>query len=392
MTLPRMYILGTSPLFLLISHEIAKLSQHPKSIPNLILLLSDPLKLKRFLSNDSRISIIGKNEPVFQYMTTCTPPTLVTEERVMIDNLVVVERNRHKLISDLNKYKESLSHNSSLLLINPPMGTFEMLRGDIWKETERDIMPKIFVGLTDNRNSIVKSNRASNDQHLILNPQPDLVKHNREFSVNLNPLYWNSKIPLLIAPFLLPAESSKVANSSTVLSELSKSNDLIKAMDKLGKFNTTLVQFTDFHFLRLERTIIDSCIESLAALYDCKYIYELLLVDGADRLLKSLVREQIHIILKSYPHLVESPNCNVILNEGRLLELIMMKLRDSKLKSKSFKDMNCLDIESINDLNSYFVGLGYKNDIHCKWTTMLKWLLKGKLTIKKENAIASTYM
>lgn len=384
MTLPRMYILGTSPLFLLVSHEVAKLSQHPKSIPNLILLLSDPLKLKRFLSNDSRISIIGNNEPVFQYMTTCTPPTLVTEERVMIENLVVIERNRHKLLSDLNQYKGSLNSNSSLLLINPPMGTYEMLRESIWSETERDIMPKIFVGLTDNNTPIVKSSRVPNDQNLILNRPVDLLKYNREFSVNLNPLYWNTKIPLLVAPIPLRFESTSFSQS--------KSNDLISVMDKLGKFNTTLIQFTDFHFLRLERSIIDSCIESLAALYDCKYIHELLLVDGVNLLLKKLVKEQINIILKSYPNLIESPNCNIILSKDRLYELIMMKLRDSKAKSKAFKEMNCLDIGSINDLNSYFVGLGYKNNIHCKLNTMLKWLLKGKTTIKKENAIANTYM
>ncbi|KAG0665531.1 hypothetical protein C6P44_004911 [Monosporozyma unispora] len=392
MSLPRMYTLGSSPLFLLVSHEIAKLSEHPKSIPNLILLLSDPLKLKRFLNNDSRISIGGNNEPTFQYMAACTPPALVTEDKVIIDNLVVVEKNKQKLLTDLNQYKGSLKGKSNVLLINPPMGIFEMLWDSIWKENERQLMPNIFVGLTDKDEAIVTSNRSPNNPNLILNSNNNLVKRNREFSVNLNPMYWNSKIRLLVTRAPNQFDVTKSPTSTLLLNQLTKNNDLTGVMNKLDRFNTSYIEFTDFQFLRLERTIIDGCVESLAALYDCKYIHELLIVKNVDHLLRTLIREQIYVTIRSYPHLIQSTNCNVILSEDRIFELIMMKLKDLKVKSKAFKYMNRLDIHSINDLNSYFIDLGYKNKIYCKWNIMLNSLLKGKTTIKKESSTANTYM
>lgn len=386
-----MYTLGNSPLFLLLSHEIAKLSHQPKdNIPNLILLLNDPLKLQRFLKNDSRILVRGNKEPIFQYMAACTPPTLVTEDKLIIENLVMVERNRRKLVSNLRLYKESLNDTSNLLLVNPPMGTVDILQNDIWQNNERNLMPKIFIGLTAKDEELVNYNKWDLENNLIFNPLTSSTDPIREFSLNLNPLFWKDKIRLLVTA--LPHQVSLSEDTSLLEITGKPTNDMIEVVSRLGKFDTSMINFIDFHFLRLEKTIIDSCIESLAVLYDCKHIQDLLLVPKSEVLLKCLIREQIYIIMKSYPYLVKAPNFNVILDENRIYELITMKLNDSYIKSNAFKDMLLLDVKSINDLNGYFINLGNKNNVNCKWNKILNWLLKGKTAIRKHAVLRDPYM
>lgn len=394
MGLPQMYTLGNSPLFLLISHEIAKLSDPSKNIPNLVLLLSDPLKLKRFLNNDSKIIIIDNSVssyPIFQYMAACTPPTLVTNDKIILDNLVVMERNPHKLLSDLKQYKGSLNDKSNVLLINPPMGILETLENQKWDDSKT---PKFFLGLTDKDEQFLTAKKSTYNPNLILY-NPMVSKYSKEFSLALNPLLWGDKIRLMITQLPMSiTNSAKQCNIGQAMLDpnLKEQNDLINVMSKLNKFNMSLIEFIDFQFLRLEKCIMNSCIESLAALYDCKYIHELLMVGNYRVLLKVLISEQIQIISKSYPYLLETSNFKTILNVDRLYELIIMKLQDSKAKSKAYKDMQRLNLQTIDDLNAYFVHLGDKNRINCKWNKMLTWLLKGKLDIKKQTLKSEFYM
>lgn len=394
MRLPRMYTLGSSPLFLLVSHEIAKLSDPSKNIPNLILLLSDPLKLKRFLNNDSKIVIRGNNvlsDPIFQYMAACTPPTLVTNDKIILENLVIMERNPKKLLSDLKQYKDSLNNKSNVLLINPPMGILETLENKIWDDSKK---PKIFLGLTDKDEHFLTANKSTYNSNLILNT-PMLSQYSKEFSLQLNPLLWGDKVRLMITQIPTAITNSQNLfsfNQSMLDPNLKEENDLIYVMSRLNKFNTSIIGFIDFQFLRLEKCIMKSCIESLATLYDCKYIHELLMVRNYKVLLKVIISEQIEIISKSYPYLLESSDFQTIFNVDRLYELIIMRLQNLNAKSRAYKDMQRSNLQMIDDLNGYFVDLGYKNKINCKWNKMLSWLLKGKLDIKKQTLKSEFHM
>lgn len=394
MQLPRIYTLGSSPLFLLISHEIARLSDPSKNIPNLVLLLSDPLKLKRFLNNDSKIVVKGgsvPSDPIFQYMAACTPPTLVTNDKIILENLVVIERNPKKLLADFKKYKGSLNDKSNVLLINPPMGILEILENKLWDDSKK---PKFFLGLTDKDEQLLTANKSIYNSNLILNSAM-LSQYSKEFSVQLNPLLWGDKIRLMITqiPRLTTDLQSRLSlNQTTKNNNLKEQNDLIHIMSQLNKFNTSIIEFTDFQCLRLEKCIMNSCIESLAVLYDCKYVHDLLMIKNYKTLLKVIIAEQLEIITKSYPYLLDSTDFYTIFNVDRLYELIIMRLQDFKSKSRAYKDMQRLNLQIIDDLNGYFVRLGHKNKINCKWNKMLSWLLRGKLDIKKQTLKSDFHM
>ncbi|CCC68384.1 hypothetical protein NCAS_0B03000 [Naumovozyma castellii] len=379
-TIPRLYTLGNSAISPLIASEIAKLPTQPK-VPKIVLLLQDQKQLQRFLDGDSKISIHHKGEipsSELQFMASCNPPIYSTGEVATIDNLLVAEHRAKSLTSSLTKYKKSISPTTNVMLVNPPFGSIEYLYEKVWKQPS--IRPNLFIGMT----------KVRNPTHI--------AKASNEFHVNVR----KNGLSMFLSP--IPRDLRNYNPLLVNEQDMMKENEfirLLKETESHSRRNTlestplefVLLPFGELLLFRLERLIVDSCIESLSLLYDCQYSGELLMLVKATELLRRLIKEQVKILKIAYPSLSVITNSSIALDQDRLYNLIIDSLKKSSNQSKASRLKKPVPIQSnIDELCGYFVRLAYSNNIDCKWNEMLKWLVKGKLLLAKHRRLDYHYL
>ncbi|CCK68135.1 Cbs2p KNAG_0A04630 [Huiozyma naganishii CBS 8797] len=370
MSSQRIYTLGASPLMYFIAHELAHLPTQP-AIPNIIVLLNDSAKLQRFLDGDSKITMRNDPRVQRQFMAAAEPPMYVSGKASAIENMIVVEQNKRSLLSNITRYTNSLTNQSNVLLVNPPMGSVESILETIWpQEMER---PNLFMGLTERMQNAVVSRV----------PQ-------KEFDFNLRSPH--KRLKMFISP--IPRGLYNYEESKKDLLKLEKETPLLCSLVDLPSFDISLLSYGDVMFLRLDTLIVETCIESLAALYDCKYRKELLLLEKPKILFKLLIKEQLRIIVNAYPFLKHLPNYPVVMDEHRLYHLVIEDLEESRKtqKSRMLANIRKLSTPNTDQLTGYFVKLAYATKTDCKWNKLVTWLLNGKAKLQKHRALDYHYL
>lgn len=360
-----------TPSASVLAYEIAQLSNQPK-VPQVVLLLNDQKKLTRFLDNDSKITIDkGKSKNLYQkqFMASHLPPVYSTGDVATIENLVVSGQHSEVLVSSIKKYVKSLRSTSNLLLLNPPFGTIEYLYRNVWPTL--DSRPNLFVGITK--------------------AEEDLAVKIEEFKVKM-------KVPtILMRVSPIPRQLSYYSHESELaaLEKLRVHNDLLGLLHATSisaapvvPISSLFYTYGDLLLIRLEQLIMTSCIEPLAALFECRYKGEILLAENCKDLISKLIKEQIWILKCAHPYLVKIPNASVALDSERLYELTLKEIRNcSRAKSKLFHSLNQLNQTDINQLTGYFVRLAKYKKLDCKWNEVITGLVKGKVSINRNRAL-----
>lgn len=373
-SIPRLYCVGNSPLSFYLAHEIAHIETQPK-IPNIVLLLQDKRKLKRFLDNDSKITLNSPNGPHTQFMAACSTPNYASGRPAIINNLIIAEKNKKYISAALNKYSSSIDTETNIMLINPPVGLVNFLYDTRWP-TE-DVRPKLLMGITEPR----IENYISRGIYQGMK---------KEFQVNFN--LECSKLNLLISdvPKVLGTYNHELALQK--MSDI-QSNPLVSLLKKSEGINSSTYTYGELFIVRMERLIIESCIEPLAALYDCKVNSELLRLSSTTYTIKNLIHEQTRILKVEYPFIKHLPNSNIIFDVDRLYNVVIGQLKNiPNDKNYILKDIYRLNKTNINQLTGFFVQLAVKNKVDCRWNRMLTWLVKGKAELRKYRMLDYHYL
>ncbi|GCF01450.1 hypothetical protein ZYGM_000496 [Zygosaccharomyces mellis] len=362
---PRVYSLVNNSIASLLAYEIAQLPNQPK-VSQVVLLLNDRYKLNRFLDNDSKLLLQnseGLNFHQTQFMASDRPPVYSSGEIAAIDNLIVSAKHSMAMIRSIQKFKNSLNCNSNVLLLNPPFGTVEQLYRNIWPQEER---PNIILGVTPAQD-------------------PFYATEPTEFHLRLR----RKNIPLRMSP--LPKTLSNYNHEQAVqdLEKFKQNNDLMKVIQSASQnhkspieFDLTLYTHDELLLMRLENLIILSCIKPLAFLFDCYSKSELLGSRRALDIIHKLIKEQIFILLSSYPFLVGIPHCNIALDADRLYEQVIRFLRGSRVNY-----LNKLECNNSRELTGYFVQLAYHRKLNCRWNQTITTLAQGKTEFQKHRAL-----
>ncbi|QLG73939.1 hypothetical protein HG535_0F04510 [Zygotorulaspora mrakii] len=376
-TVPRIYSVVNTPIASILACEIAILPNQPP-VPQVVLLLNDHKKLNRFLDNDSKIIIDrnkGKNIHQTQFMAAYLPPVYSTGKIATIDNLIVSGQHSKNIVSSVRKYLHCLNAGSNLFLLNPPFGAIEHLYRNLWTTSES--RPNLFVGISMKR-------------------EANLVSVSDEFRLKLK----CSGISMRVSP--VPRDFASYSHESGVnaLEELRHENDMLKLLDAtahnpnpIASISPLFYSYGDLLLIRLERLIVESCIEPLAALFGCRYTGELLQTPKSKDLILKLINEQVWILKCAQPFLTNMPSFHVAMDTGRLYELILKELRDKpKLRSQLNHSLNQLNQSNINQLTGYFVQLANYKKLDCRWNEVITGLVKGKAGIAKHRSLNYKYL
>ncbi|CCD24130.1 Cbs2p NDAI_0C04710 [Naumovozyma dairenensis CBS 421] len=381
---PRIYLLGNSPISPLLAYEISRLPTQPK-VPDVVLLLQDSKKLQRFLDNDSKVCIHKQDGTINeqQFMASCNLPIYSTGEIAQINNLIACETSSKSLTSSLFKYRKSIKDSTNLLLVNPPFGSIQYILDNVWKSNASN-KPNIFIGMNKFNQLETKFGRLYNEFHLKL----------RANSLNL----LISQLPtnFNVGVSTLTDHDEDAAGTGNELMKTLKETERNSRRERSDRTSLEfqMVPFEKLYQIRLERLIVQSCIDSLSLLYDCQLNNELLhIIAQPNSILMDLLNEQINILKKSYPFLENQNYSNILLSQNRLFNVVVGLLEKNATKQPMVLHLkNQLNQTPINELTGVFTRLAYTNNINCKWNKMVTELVRGKLSLLKKRSLNYHYL
>ncbi|SMN20878.1 similar to Saccharomyces cerevisiae YDR197W CBS2 Mitochondrial translational activator of the COB mRNA [Maudiozyma saulgeensis] len=381
--IPRVYVLGNSIFSNFFAYEIAQLKAQ-QSIPNIVLLLNDQKKLNRFLDGNSKLTKVGSvkrltDDDSIQFMAACSPPTFATGKPAIMENLILADNSKKNISHLISKYHNSLDETSNVLFLNPPIGSIEYIYDKIIAKNEFP-KPQMILGMTKQNNSPINVISGEKKNNIA----------SSEFEVS--PLIANSKLSLLLCSvpesyktFDLSLEDSQVKNLYR--------NPLVNLLQDTQNISVQIFGYSELMMLRFENLIANSCIESLAVLFDCKYINELLKARRSEFILRSLIQEQVKILSMGYPSLTKLPHYSIAFDIERLYSLITNKLKQGKriesVLNIQKKNLNQTDIKQ---LTGYFVRLAYKCKTDCRWNMTISWLIECKVELEKARTLDYHYL
>lgn len=371
----RVYTLGNSALANYFAYEIAQIESQ-KLIPNIVLLLDNQKKLNRFLDNNSQLTRKVKDslappEGSKQFMATSSPPTLASGEPAIMENLIMAVKGNKYFSNLMRKYGASLDGSSNVLLVDPPVGSLEYLFGKMWKNKSL-ARPNMLLGLTSPQGEGLNASKLQN------------YNSSNEFEVTTDMKGGKLNLTLSSIP---PTYETFDREAELRAAEEIRNNPIVNLLNSTENISTQIFEYSELNMLRFEGLIVNSCIESLSILFDCKYTNELLKTPRARHILKAMISEQVKILTLSYPILKTVPNYDIAFDVERLYSVVQQKLNSVYRRSTLYSQMMQLNESGINQLTGYFVRLAYGCKVDCRWNETVTWLVKSKIQIKKSRSL-----
>ncbi|AMD21112.1 HEL169Cp [Eremothecium sinecaudum] len=369
----RVYALGSQPVAHFLAYELAKLPVQPK-VPQVVLVMFDEALMKRFLNSDSKLTIDApKGKSFMQFMGSCKPPMDNNGVLTPMNNIIIGEK-RHKLFTkELSKYKDNVGPSSNILLLNPALGCEEYITKSLWPNSPG--RPNLLVGIMEKRGIL------------------------RDGSFGVRIKNDNEPHPLRIS--LTPSSIYEYddASNKQQLQEMLDSNELVSLLNQLNSETNSLVKpifctYGEHLIQRLEKVIIDSCIEPLAALYDCQTYGELLMVDHLEDVLRTLLQEQLLVINHHFFKIIKNmPQGFETLNYRALYQKIMNTVESlAKYAPRVRLDITLLHDPDMTALNGYIHSLGKLKKIPVPVNYAMFRILAGKAAFFKKRALSSNYL
>ncbi|QLL31883.1 hypothetical protein HG536_0C00500 [Torulaspora globosa] len=375
--IPRAYSLVNNPIASLLAYEIAQIPSQPK-VPQVVLLLNDQKKLSRFLENDSKLTIQKGNDSDYhhtQFMASHLPPVYSSGQVASIANAIFSGPHTKGLVQSIRKYCACFHGFSNILLVDPPAGAIEHLYRKVWRTVHS--RPNLFVGVTTQRERRIATSVD-------------------EFRIDVK----QGTLSLSISP--VPKDFKHYTFNTTFDDELKRRHDvdLFKLLDAASNNESGVVpldiryhSYGELLLMRLERLIVESCTEPLAAIYGCRYIGELLFSSQADDMIRKMIKEQMRILWLTHPFLANIQNSGIALDCERLYSVIKKEL-NSGIDRKSVMRLKVdqLEATNVNELTGYFVRLAAYRKIDCKWNEAVTNLVKGKVALTRHRALSHKYL
>ncbi|QLQ82291.1 hypothetical protein HG537_0H00520 [Torulaspora globosa] len=369
--IPRVYSLVNNPIASLLAYEIAQIPSQPK-VPQVVLLLNDQKKLSRFLENDSKLTIQRGNDPDYhhtQFMASHLPPVYSSGQVASMANAIFSGPHTKGVVQSIRKYRACFEDFSNILLVDPPAGAIEHLYRKVWQNV--DSRPNLFVGVTGDRSVATRID---------------------EFRIDVKP----GTLSLSVSPV------PKDFKHYTFDDELKRRQDvdLLSLLDAASGNENAIVpldiryySYGELLLIRLERLIVESCTEPLAAIYGCKYIGELLFSNQADDMIRKMIKEQMRILWLTHPFLANIQNSGIALDCERLYSVIKKELKAGvDRKSMMRLKIDQLEATNVNELTGYFVRLAAYRKIDCKWNEAVTNMVKGKVALTRHRALSHKYL
>ena len=367
-SVPRVYFAG-SPLATLVGYGIARLPGQGK-IPNVVMLMVDQLKLKRFMNHESQISLYRSSLMLdrLQLMAGYSVPRYANGDIAPFENLVIGGGDWRYTNSIMRKYESAIVPSTELLLLNPSLFTLGLVLENkrnkefkIWRER-----PKVTIGV---------ANKAG------------VEIGNEEFDVRVNDN--DTKIKYSHLPETLWAnENDSIENSQNSINSLMNQINLHYPTATVG-IQTEQVSFQEMFTNYCERELVDNTIEALCLLFDCSFIKELKDIKEAIHLTNLLVWEKLKILKSQFGFFEAFENSTIIFDDQRILGLIKEKINKSHEPSEFYENYQRFANKDILENVIYMSYLGHKLELKFSHVDLISRLIKGKVLAHKNRHLST---
>ena len=279
------------------------------------------------------------------------------EEGDVIYNLILSVKS-HATVAALSTVAHRLTSESTVLFLQDGMGILDEVNEKVFPDA--NTRPSYMIGLSTYR--------------LRSEGQFTISRHGVG-TMALGSLSESSPLPV-DSPAPMHWSRNEITPSTRYLLRTLTRTPILAAM---GLSSIDLFQ------LQLERLAVQSVIDPLSVMFDCKN-GELLDNKSITRVMRLLLSE-ISLVIRSLPELQNLPNLNVRFSPAKLeYQVVSIARTTANNESSMVRDMNKSRKTEIEYLNGYIVRRGEELGIQCVMNYMLMQLIKGKdrLAMKRE--------
>lgn len=349
----KVHLLGVGAMGSLLSHELVQ--AHPHIIPNFTMLFKDSVSFDSFKHQDSKL-VMNKLDNTSSFSTINSDYRVPVESK--IENLIVATKT-HQTTDALRKYVDHITPDTNILLLQNGMGMLEHLNLTYWPYPER--RPTIYQCIST---------------HGAFKSSPFVVNH-----VGIGRL----DIAKVTESSISDPSSDAASPYSDVKEMLTQLQlpEFIRDILSTKALNAHYLAYPQFLLKQIEKLIINTCINPLTAIFDCLN-GELLYSPSLTKTMKKVIGEDVKVFKAEFPLLETIPDTEAVLDEDRLLQLVIQVCRTTAKNSSSMReDVRLLKNTEIHWINGYIMNLAKKHDISANTNQFMLDMVREKLAISR---------
>lgn len=340
------HLLGVGSMGTLLAHKLVQ--AHPAINKNFTLLFRNIQSLDAFRHQDSKL-VVNKRNNTTSFSTFHSDYQIPKNET--LENLVVACK-AHQTEGALRRYVPNITPETNIVLVQNGMGVADRLIEKYWPYKEQ--RPNIYQCIST---------------HGAFKSSPFVCNHVGVGRLDIG------RVPLV--------EYGEKLSLSNIDNDRAPPLPIIDLITSTKPLHASYLNYPDFLLKQIEKLVVNTCINPLTAIFDCLN-GELLYTTTLPQLIKKIIREDIRVLKMEYPVLGEIPETESVLDEERLLNVVLDVCQLTAKNSSSMReDVRLLKPTEIYWLNGYITSLARKHNVYAPTNQFLESMVKEKLSIDR---------
>ncbi|EWC46844.1 hypothetical protein DRE_03856 [Drechslerella stenobrocha 248] len=386
--LPRIHIIGTGNVGCLVAHSLRTLRQPPPIV--LIFHRQDVKTTFRRRGNRIRVERdrVASIVSGFEWQVMDALEYWMPQYLSPIRSLIVATK-AHQAVPALQKIKDRLSPDSTIMLLQNGMGVLDEINRSVFPDPAK--RPNVVLGInshgahTSRPFSVVHAGYGKIDLGVVPRT-PSPPSSERSFKGATGDTTKDTPTPSS-ADTDSSAETTtgdvysnnNLLNSPPDLETLPESTrELIQVLLSCYDLSFGLVSYPEILAIQLEKLAVNAVINSLTVMFNC-YNGQLLYNHSISRMIR-LTLFEISKVIAAMPELDNIPSREIRFSPERLERVVIgIAKRTAVNVSSMLQDVRAGKQTEVEYINGYVVNKGAELGIPCSVNFMLKEMVKGKL-------------
>lgn len=322
-----------------------------------------------------------------------------------LNNLIICTKI-HQTVSAITPLLPTINNNTSILLLQNGMGSFEKLCSKFWPDPAN--RPQFFMGITthgvNSKDIPVRSDHyRDQDPREAFKEQYHKLASEQGFAVfgddkNLAHFRFNhASVGILkIAKVPSPGEAAQDENKQgdnevkdflkddTLNYNAALKSPLVQALKQAPGLQTEVVPFSDFIISQADKLAANAVINPLTSLYEC-YNGELTALESLDYLMTRIVNECCAVLRAEYKDMLSTEKIASAFQTERMCSVVLDVItKTAENRSSMLQDVQTLKNSEIDYINGYIARLGAKHQIGVLHNQMIVEMVKSKLSLGRD--------
>lgn len=342
------------------------------------------------------------------FMRSSPNPTDSSSSILPLENLIISTKV-HQTVSAIAPLLPVITPETSILLLQNGMGSFETLCSLFWPDPRE--RPQFFLGITTHgvnskdvpprkidETSEAYKNLATAHGFAVFSDQHQLSNFSFNHAsvgtlkIAKVPNASNNSAPEKVSGESVESvESSESSESAgrpdqneTLNYQLALQSPLVQSLLQAPGLQTELLTYTQFVVAQIDKLVANAVINPLTSLYDC-YNGELTALESIEYLVDRIVGEISSVFHAEYKSVLVPEALANALDNKRLASIVFDVItKTAENRSSMLQDVQILKDSEIDHINGYIVGLGQKHRIGTLHNKMIMEMVKSKISLGRD--------